>query len=94
MIPATKRQRLVSTFNTVSGYVRSSLWWGAKASWVVSTSLLLVAVPYALAMAEESQILAVEREQEARQMGNEVSALAGGGPLSPPTPGKAGLMGV
>ena len=41
--------------------------------WVVSTSALLLGVPYALSIAEEQQVVEMEKEQKMREMGNEVS---------------------
>jgi import receptor subunit TOM22 len=47
-----------------------------RAAWTVSVSALLVGIPYALAVAEEQQNLAIEQEQRMREMGGDV--LTGG----------------
>lgn len=41
--------------------------------WVLSTSALMVGVPWALAFVEEQQVLEMEREQRAREGAGEVS---------------------
>ena len=41
--------------------------------WVVSTSALLLGVPYALSIADEQQMVEMEKEQKMREMGSEVS---------------------
>ena len=46
---------------------------GGKTMWVVSTSALLLGVPFALALVEEQQVVEMEKEQRMREMGNEVS---------------------
>ena len=40
---------------------------------MVSTSALLLGVPFALALVEEQQVVEMEKEQRMREMGNEVS---------------------
>lgn len=50
---------------------------GGKTLWVLSTSALLLGVPWALAFAEEQQVIEMEKEQKMREMGNEVSFMAG-----------------
>jgi len=72
MVPPAKRRRIVSGFESVTNFVKGTAWFGAKGIWVLSTSVLLLGVPFALAVAEEGQIVAMEREQEQRQMGNEL----------------------
>lgn len=42
--------------------------------WVISTSALILGVPWALAWAEEQQVLEMEKEMKMREMGGEVSA--------------------
>jgi len=45
---------------------------GGKTLWVVSTSALLLGVPWALAYAEEQQMAEMEREMKMQQSANEV----------------------
>ena len=51
---------------------------GGKTMWVVSTSALLLGVPFALALVEEQQVVEMEKEQRMREMGNEVSSFRAG----------------
>jgi len=46
---------------------------GGKALFVLSTSALLLGVPWALAFAEEQQVIEMEKEMRMREMGSEVS---------------------
>lgn len=48
---------------------------GGKTLWVVSTSALLLGVPWALAWSEEQQMMEMEREMKMQQSANEVSFL-------------------
>jgi len=52
--------------------VWSGLVLGGKTLWVVSTSALLLGVPWALAFAEEQQMVEMEKEYKMREMGGEV----------------------
>ena len=45
---------------------------GGKTLWVVSTSALLLGVPWALAFSEEQQVQEMEREMRMQQSANEV----------------------
>lgn len=51
---------------------------GGKALFVLSTSALLLGVPWALAFAEEQQVVEMEKEMRMREMGSEVSFIWGG----------------
>jgi import receptor subunit TOM22 len=44
-----------------------------KTLWVVSTSALLLGVPWALAFAEEQQMVEMEKEMKMRESGQDVS---------------------
>jgi len=79
IIPATQRRFLTSTFNSASSWFKSGLLFGGKALWVVSTSALLLGVPWALAYAEEQQLVEMEREMKMQQSANEVSLFSSGG---------------
>ena len=73
MLPPSTRRRIASTTAAVTGYVKSGLLYGGKTLWVVSTSALLLGVPFAFAFAEEQQMVEMEKEQRMREMNNEVS---------------------
>lgn len=46
---------------------------GGKAIFVISTSALLIGVPFGLAIGDEAQMMEMEKEQRMREAGNEVS---------------------
>lgn len=72
IVPPQYRKRLSSTVSTTSSWVGTALSYGGKTLWVVSTSVLLLGVPWALAFAEEQQMAEMEREMKMQQSANEV----------------------
>ncbi|KAI4121416.1 MAG: hypothetical protein LQ347_006865 [Umbilicaria vellea] len=72
MLPPSTRRRIASTTAAVTGYVKTGLLYGGKTLWVVSTSALLLGVPFAFAFADEQQVVEMEKEQRMREMGNEL----------------------
>lgn len=72
MVPPQQRKFLSNTFSTASSWITSSLRFSGKTLWVVSTSALLLGVPWALAFAEEQQLAEMEREMKMQQSANEV----------------------
>jgi hypothetical protein len=76
MIPPSTRRSISSTYSTGYAWTASTLSWGGKALWVVSTSALLVGLPWALAYGDEQQQIEMEREMKMQQSANEVSAVA------------------
>lgn len=73
MIPASQRRLASKSYGTVQSWLGTGLSVGAKCLWVVSSSALLLAVPWALAFAEEQQMIEMEREMKMQQSANEVS---------------------
>lgn len=73
MLPPSTRRRISSGFSSTMRVVKSAGSWGGKGMWVLSTSALMVGVPWALAFVEEQQVLEMEREQRAREGAGEVS---------------------
>ncbi|KAF2203270.1 mitochondrial import translocase, subunit Tom22 [Delitschia confertaspora ATCC 74209] len=71
MIPASTRRSVFSKVSTAKSWVTSGLLMGGKTLWVVSTSALLLGVPWALAYAEEQQMQEMEREMKMQQSANE-----------------------
>ena len=59
----------------MTGAVGSALSIGGKTLWVISSSALLLGVPWALAWGEEQQVLEMEKEMKMREMGSEVRFL-------------------
>lgn len=78
MIPASTRRSISSKYNTAASWVKSGLLMGGKTLWVVSTSALLLGVPWALAYSEEQMILEQEKAEMMNQRAqNEFLAPAG-----------------
>jgi mitochondrial import receptor subunit TOM22 len=72
VIPPKQRAALSSTFNTTYSWLRGGLLFGGKSLWVISTSALLLGVPWALAFAEEQQMIEMEKEMKMQQSANDV----------------------
>lgn len=67
IIPAPTRRAISSKYNTATSWVKSGLALGGKTLWVVSTSALLLGVPWALAYSEEQMIVEQEKMELANQ---------------------------
>ncbi|KAF2710188.1 mitochondrial import translocase, subunit Tom22 [Pleomassaria siparia CBS 279.74] len=63
IIPASARRSFNSKVSTASSWVKSGIVLGGKTLWVVSTSALLLGVPWALAYSEEQMVVEEERAQ-------------------------------
>ncbi|MCJ1229358.1 hypothetical protein MMC12_006024 [Toensbergia leucococca] len=72
MLPPSTRRRISSASSALTGYVKTGLGWGGKTAWVVSASAFMLGVPWLMAYVEEQQIVEMEREQRAREVGAEV----------------------
>lgn len=75
IVPPTQRKFLSNTVDTASSWISSTLQFSGKSLWVISTSALLLGVPWALAFAEEQQLAEMEREMKMQQGANEVCTL-------------------
>lgn len=64
MIPIKQRTRMGNLVKGVWGWVSWGVKGGGQVAFVVSTGVLMVGVPYALAVAEEGQMLEMEREMK------------------------------
>ncbi len=73
IVPPSTRQSISTKLNTVSTYA----WAGGsvlgKVAWVVTTSALLVGLPFALAVEDEARMAQQERDFQAQQSGANVS---------------------
>lgn len=67
MIPASTRRSVSSKTNTLTSWVKNGLTYGGKTLWVLSTSALLLGVPWALAYSEEQMIVEQERAEMMQQ---------------------------
>ena len=72
IVPPTYRKRLSNISSTGYSWASNALSLGGKTLWVVSTSALLLGVPWALAFSEEQQVQEMEREMRMQQSANEV----------------------
>lgn len=72
VIPPNARRQVTSTVSTVTSFAKSSVMFGGKTLWILSTSAFLLGVPWALAYAEEEQIMQMEREQGMIKGANDV----------------------
>jgi import receptor subunit TOM22 len=72
IVPPTYRKRIASAADTGYSWLSSGLSLSGKTLWVVSTSALLLGVPWALAFSEEQQYQEMEREMRMQQSANEV----------------------
>lgn len=76
IIPPTTRSYIAGKVDTTTGWIKSGLLFSGKTLWVVSTSALLLGVPWALAFAEEQQMVEMEKEMKMRESGQDVSPQA------------------
>ena len=73
MVPPTTRSYISNKVETTTSWIKSGLLFSGKTLWVVSTSALLLGVPWALAFAEEQQMVEMEKEMRMREAGEGVS---------------------
>jgi import receptor subunit TOM22 len=73
IVPPQTRGYIANTVSTASNAVKTALSFSGKTLWVISSSALLLGIPWALAWAEEQQVLEMEKEMKMREMGGEVS---------------------
>ncbi|KUJ21866.1 mitochondrial import translocase, subunit Tom22 [Mollisia scopiformis] len=79
MIPPTTRSYIAGKVETTTSWFKSGLLFSGKTLWVISTSALLLGVPWALAFAEEQQMVEMEKEMRMREMGGELLSSGGSG---------------
>ncbi|PSN66225.1 mitochondrial import translocase, subunit Tom22 [Corynespora cassiicola Philippines] len=82
IVPASTRRSISSTIGTATSWVKSGLSMGGKTLWVVSTSALLLGVPWALAYSEEQMIVEQERAEQLQQRAQN-EFMAPGAPAQP-----------
>ena len=79
MLPPSQRRFITSTASTTTSWFKAGAVFSGKALWVVSTSLLLLGVPWALAYAEEQQMIEMEREMQMQQQASSMLTQPGEG---------------
>lgn len=73
IVPIKQRRAISRSLSTATSWVKSSLTFGGQALWVVSTSALLLGVPWAIAYAEDQQVAEAEQQMKMQQTANDVS---------------------
>jgi len=72
IIPPKQRYAISNTLKSTYGWAASGLSLGGKTLWILSTSALLLGVPYVLAVTEEQQMIDMEKEVNQQKSVNEV----------------------
>ncbi|KAI9698701.1 MAG: mitochondrial import receptor protein [Candelina mexicana] len=72
VIPPKQRAALTSSLSTAASWMKSGLSWSGSALFVISTSVLLFGVPFALANLDEMEHMEREREEKMRQGATDV----------------------
>lgn len=77
VVPPAQRRALSSTATAASEWGRWGFNMTMKGVWILSASLLLLGVPFALASTEDQQIAMEEKQMNMQASANEVSAALG-----------------
>ena len=72
ILPPSQRRHITNAVSTTTSWVTTGGVWAGKALWIISTSALLLGVPWALAYTEEQQYAEMEREARLQEQGNQV----------------------
>ncbi|KAH9987548.1 mitochondrial outer membrane translocase complex, subunit Tom22 [Xylariaceae sp. FL0662B] len=79
IVPPQTRNSIFTTVSNAASAVQSVLSIGGKTLWIISSSAILIGVPWALAWGEEQQVLEMEKEMKMREMGGEILTSGGSG---------------
>lgn len=77
IVPPTARGWISSKVSSAADFGSSSLWFAGKALWFVSSTALLLGVPFAICVTEEQQVMAMEQEFKMREVGSEAMTEGG-----------------
>ncbi|KAK8022591.1 import receptor subunit tom-22 [Apiospora rasikravindrae] len=72
IVPPHTRSSIANTVTATTDAVKSVLSFSGKTMWVLASSALVLGVPWALAWAEEQQVMEMEKEMKMREMGGEI----------------------
>lgn len=72
MVPPKHRARISAVASGTYNLVSAGLRFGGKSLWILSTSAIMLGVPYALAVGEEQQMMEMEKEMKAQQLASSV----------------------
>ncbi|CAN8097466.1 unnamed protein product [Discula destructiva] len=79
IVPPSTRSWFSGKFATTKRVVTGVLFFAGRATWSLSVSALLLGVPFALAWAEEQQMIAMEQEMRQREQGQDLLTAGGAG---------------
>lgn len=81
IVPPKARAKISSVSQSIYSATSTSITYSGKGLWVLATSILLLGIPYALALGEEQQIIEEERQRSMMQEGAQgLLQQQGGGP--------------
>jgi import receptor subunit TOM22 len=72
IVPPATRSRIANATSKTGGYLSWGIGGLGKLAFVVTTTVLVLGVPWALAYSEDQQMMELEREQRAREGGLEM----------------------
>ncbi|KAI1172184.1 mitochondrial outer membrane translocase complex, subunit Tom22 [Nemania sp. FL0916] len=72
IVPRQTRGYISNTVSTAGNAMKSVLSFSGKTLWIISSSALLLGIPWALAWSEENQVLEMEKEMKMREMGGDL----------------------
>jgi mitochondrial import receptor subunit TOM22 len=78
IVPPQQRATLSKFAQNTSSAVSTGISYGGKGLWVIISSVLLLGIPYALALSEEQALMEAERQQSMMQDGAQGLMAAGG----------------
>lgn len=82
MIPPKTRARISHITSSIASAASTGITYGGKGIWVITTSVLLLGIPYALALGEEQQFMEDERQRGMMAEGAQ-GMMEGGGEAKP-----------
>ncbi|RMD41947.1 hypothetical protein DV735_g3146, partial [Chaetothyriales sp. CBS 134920] len=80
IIPPKRRSQIASVAATAFRATSNTISYGGKGIWVIATTVLLLGIPYALALGEEQQLMEEERQRGLMSEGAEGILAAGANP--------------
>lgn len=82
IVPPKARARISTISSSIFNATSTGVSYGGKGIWVIATSVLLLGIPYALALGEEQQLMEEERQRGLMQEGAQ-GMMEGGGEAKP-----------
>ncbi|KAK5049125.1 hypothetical protein LTR84_005548 [Exophiala bonariae] len=79
IVPPNTRAKISSVSSSIVSATSTTIAYSGKGLWVLATSILLLGIPYALALGEEQQYIEEERQRALMQEGAQGMIQQGGG---------------